>query len=351
MAMSVFWASNLTFCLTGIAMVVLVQWEDYAGLGSATTALNVLPLFLGQAGCVGELFRDTDHRRYEHRMWGVAMLNLMGEILLQACIAISGSALYVVLFSSSTVFAALLKWGILGVLLSPWQWGSIVLIMLGLVLSSVNDLATSSTDPLHTAVGVCCGLGAALVYAGYYTLSEMIVKGYGKAPEDTLRPPSPATLAAFSGLVNSFIIGLYILLYDGPRWQQQVASEVAETGTPYLSIVCVYLVLIVMDGLHMLAIFYLVREGGAVVVAINKAVQSVLTFAASHVFYCAFHREQCFTDIRGISMALVCSGVVLYAWASPAAPQHDDAGVELSPCEEHALTQASNTKRANYQAI
>ena len=41
--------SNISFCVSGVIMTILVQWEDYAGLGEAKTAINILPLFLGQA--------------------------------------------------------------------------------------------------------------------------------------------------------------------------------------------------------------------------------------------------------------------------------------------------------------
>merc|ERR1711971_689615 len=144
-------------------MTMLVQWEDYAGLGEAKTAIQILPLFLGQALCVADLFVDHGRKRYEHRFWFVAITNLLGESLVQVCIAVAGSSVFVVLYSSVTIFAALIKRFYLKKQFTYLQWIGISLIV-GLALSEVKDFGNGKSLS-NTLIGIFCGLGSALFYA------------------------------------------------------------------------------------------------------------------------------------------------------------------------------------------
>ena len=114
------------------------------------------------------------------------------------------------------------------------------------------------------------------------------------------------------------------MLYDGPQWHSTVADEVSKNGKGYTAIMMVYLALIIVDWSHMLTLFYVSRESGAVVGAVNKSVQSVSVFLASHIFYCGSHDSQCLTAMKGISMTIVIGGVLLYGYASAIAPPSEE---------------------------
>ena len=59
--------------------------------------------------------------------------------------------------------------------------------------------------------------------------ADAIVNGtYGT--DEAATAPEPATVAAFVGLLNSLIIGLYVCLFDGPQWEALIASKVTDSG-------------------------------------------------------------------------------------------------------------------------
>ncbi len=45
----------------------------------------------------------------------------------------------------------------------------------------------------------------------------------------------------------------------------------------------------------------------------NKAVQAVSVFAASHIFFCDTDRQQCLTAGKGVAMAMTVAGVLMYS--------------------------------------
>ena len=143
-------ASNLTFGITGVVYVTMVQWLDYEGIGTTEAGLTLLSIFLGCV-VVGAplLFQDRAPRRlYSHVFVVLAALNLLGELAGQLCVVYVGSGVFIILYSSVTVFAALIKWRWFGVALSMQQWGSVWLITAALCVQSAGS-ATNSDGGAH----------------------------------------------------------------------------------------------------------------------------------------------------------------------------------------------------------
>lgn len=104
----------------------------------------------------------------------------------------------------------------------------------------------------------------------------------------------------------------------------------------YESLLAASVLLAVSYLIHQLAFFYLTKYSGAVVsfllqysgveiasnithaaqeAGINKAVQTGTVFIASTAF-CEVQPSQCFTYVKGISVAIVIGAVLMYAHAS-----------------------------------
>jgi len=325
-----FWASNVVFCSTGVIAVLLIQWEDYHGLGGPTTMLTTLPIFLGQMlVCAPTLFVDHHPRRiYEHRFWLVALVNLAGEALCQFCIIKAGSGLFTVLYSSVTVWAALMKWQVVGVRPTVMQWAALVVITIGLALSAWDSLTSNTSKELGEVIlGISTGIAGAVFYGAFYVLSDVVLKGEG----DGLEPP-PSVMSAFVGMLNTVLLAVYILLYDGPRWAENVSKEVDTDGGSFYAIVLVYILLTLTQGLHFVSFFYVAKDSGAVAAGVNKAVQASSIFVLSSVFYCHEDTSQCFSPTKGMAVACVVLGVLLYAKGAPVPLQ--DVGASLAEDED-----------------
>jgi drug/metabolite transporter (DMT)-like permease len=82
---------------------------------------------------------DPENRpRYHPLFWAITFFDLVGNLLSNLCVIYVGAMLYVILYSSVTIFSALLQRIILKKMLNTWQWVAIVLITAGLVVSAVG---------------------------------------------------------------------------------------------------------------------------------------------------------------------------------------------------------------------
>ena len=79
--------------------------------------------------------------------------------------------------------------------------------------------------------------------------------------------PPPVVIQAFIGLVGTAILGVYIAVWDGPRWAYMVEDEL--TGS-YGAIVGIYAVITLSSFLHNIT-FYTVAKSSAVLAGVVRA--------------------------------------------------------------------------------
>ncbi len=275
---------HASFCLSGIVQTIGMQWEDYHGLGgnskrliSRTTALPVLPTFAANLLAIGWLFQKHEGRRlFDRRMWLLVLFALIGEIANQASIILAGSLTFTVVYSSVTVFTACLGMPLLGSRPSRLQWVALATIVAGLLaaafshtaqkgkrhtmqhyaaagLNGTAHLATgfavpegqehlqeqSTADSRAYAFGAGFGIAGSLAYALVYVITELI-----QQPDDA---PPPEVICSFVGICGTVVVGTYIVVWDGPRWQGLVADELTAS---YAKIGSIY-TLIIVAGEHL----------------------------------------------------------------------------------------------------
>jgi drug/metabolite transporter (DMT)-like permease len=291
-------AVHVGFGLSGVVIVIAMQWEDYHGLGgnsrvplSHTTALPVLPTFAANLIATAWLFRGWPGRRmYDRKMWLLCAFALVGEAANQASIILAGSLTFTVVYSSVTLWTAFLGVPVLGTSPNRTQWMAICCIVIGLLASAASHTsAKEGANGWNLVTGAACGLIGSLSYAMMYVTTELIQR-------ESDSPP-PEALCAFVGLVCSTAVGGYIAIWDGPRWSHLVEEELTAS---YGQIVTVYAFIVVFCFWHNLMFYYLTRLS-AVLAGVNKAVQAVSTFGASHLFFCAHDPQQCLTAPKVIN--------------------------------------------------
>ena len=311
---------------------LLAQLLDYNGLGKARTGLTVLPMFFGLLlwSLPPALFRlprqqqqqqqqqqqgdGEAQRRWDWRLLFLTLLNVGGEIGGQVSITIAGSGLYTVLYSSVIVFVAALRRVVIGKRVSWFMLGGIAVIVAGLATTMADQgvLDRLGEKGGDLWIGIVGGLGSALGYAGYYVMAEGVLVGKGD------RPPAatPATVGVAEGYLGTLIVAPYVLFFTGANWRSLVTTNVVDANADPLTVMAVECVLIVVNGLHILAFLILVRHTDAIAAGVNKAVQTVSTFVMSSAFYCARDETQCLSGAKGASLAVVTAGVLLYTAAS-----------------------------------
>lgn len=269
---------HTSFCVSGIITTIAMQWEDYHGLGgnsnkplSRTTALPVLPTFAANVLAVGWMFQQHEGRQlFDKRMWWLVIFALIGEIANQASIVFAGSLTFTVVYSSVTIWTACLGMPILGSRPSRLQWLALATIVAGLLAAALTHTAQKGkrhtlqhyqevglNGTAHLAAGLAvaqgqehlqdrstagastyvfgagAGLVGSLAYALVYVTTELI-----QQPADA---PPPEVICAFVGLAGTAVVGTYIAVWDGPRWEGLVAEELTAS---YTAITSVYAVII-----------------------------------------------------------------------------------------------------------
>ena len=117
-----FW-SNFIFCSTGVFQVVMIQWLDYHGIDGGHTGLTVLSSYLGMLlFAVPFLFRtekstsdaEAPAPKY-HRLFPLVIaVDICSNVCNQLSIGMCGSMLFMVIYSSIIVFAAVIRWRVFG---------------------------------------------------------------------------------------------------------------------------------------------------------------------------------------------------------------------------------------------
>jgi drug/metabolite transporter (DMT)-like permease len=223
--------------------------------------------------------RSEDETACKDRQWhrlfpALTLLNIGGEAAGQLCIATAGSGTYIVLYSSMTVFTVAFRRGFLKRSATWPMLAGIVVIVAGLAMT-IGGVSVSPGQgqgrTSSTAFGVIAGLTSALLYAAYYTTGEYVLC----APVSPQTPlVSPWAMGAFEGY---FFTVLYIpyavfLLFNG-HWETMVAKPMENAHADGNVVASCYLILILVNGLHLIALLKLLRHTDAIVAGINKAVQ------------------------------------------------------------------------------
>ena len=323
-----FTGSNVLYCSTGVFQVLCVQYLNYHGIDGAHTGLGVLASYLGLLlFSLPFMFDVKDRRPRFHWMFiPTAMADVFGQISGQLSQHLCGASLFMIIYSSITVFAALFRWYFYQHPVSKGEWAGILVISVGLCITTVGG-QDGDDDEKHASEvlsGMILALVSAVCYGWVYVWTEQIMKGNISGLTGGIAP-SPIGMATFSGFAGTVSVGAYMASYVGPNWDELVVKPMTVMDSSYEQVVLVYLILLLMCGLHNISFIYVGKSGGgAVVTGVNKAVQTVSVFLASALAYGAAHAEQRMTGEKTLGVIFVVFGVLYYSLKSQEAKAGDD---------------------------
>lgn len=238
-----------------------------------------------------------------------------------------GVVVYTVVFSSVTVWTAIIRCVFLRKRLPGIQWAAVLLVTLGLAVTAAAGEAKSFDK--RFLFGCLATLAAALADAFMYVLSE-----WAMAHEDG---PSEEEVCAGIGATNLVITLLYIGAYSAfGDFRTFVLDPIHQSGD-HKSVGTVFGLWGVMAIIllaHYLSFYYVVNTTSSVAAGVNKAMQSIGVFVISDVLFCHRDAAECFSVYKGLSCLLVTAGTLLYAYAgSKPARQEQEVGQEASLTE------------------
>ena len=302
------WQSFLLFLYvaSGTLQPILIEVLTYNGACEKSTFLFILPTYVGMSMSLLSNMDAIHHGKIRWlKMILLAIIELCSAALCFTGLVCAGSAVFTVIYSSVTVYTALFSRIFLGRELHYMQWGGVFMVMLGLTSSSVGASFGGSAGEEDVGIGIMMIIVGSMFHSLVYILSESILKS-----ED---PIAPEFLGSFMGCVGVFVFGLWQVFYTFPRFQDLILDEIDAHDGNMMVIISTYVILVIVNFIHGVCFYHLIKSVGSTTTGILKGVQSVMVFVISHFAFCALQKSQCFTTAKGASLVVVVLGVSCYS--------------------------------------
>ncbi|KAJ0408809.1 hypothetical protein P43SY_000705 [Pythium insidiosum] len=234
------------------------------------------------------------------------VLDFAGCIFSNMGLAMAGSGLFQVVYSSVICWSALLSRFVLKKNVSKEEWTGIALVTFGLAFSALGE-SGGGRNSYVVLMGCFNTLVGAAFYGGNYVTGEYTLK----LPER----PQPKELCLKIGTACVGIIAIYQLFFVLPVWQELVTKPIEEARGSTTRILVALAGYTLSQLAHGLTYFMLLGSSGAVTTGIMQSLRAVCVFAISSVLYCSRQESQCFDTKRGVATLIVISGVMYYSWA------------------------------------
>ncbi|KAJ3210882.1 hypothetical protein HDU83_002409 [Entophlyctis luteolus] len=246
----------------------------------------------------------------------IAVFEVFGNLVLVAGMFLTGSGLYMVIYSSIVGFTAVFSRLLLpGRHLSFVQWCSVVAICVGLSLTAIGNTGEMRSGYKRTFV-------LTLPFKGQHDKSEVtslfigiVINIFGTAVLSLVYVGTDHLLSTgvATPYAQSIYVGIFSTLFT---ILTQIAISIPTLQTlPLLDVdvILAHLVLILSSLGHSVAYFQLVDTTGGVATGVLQGLRAVGVFVLSDLWFCSVDPGQCFSVAKGAAAVIVVCSVVAFA--------------------------------------
>jgi drug/metabolite transporter (DMT)-like permease len=254
----------------------------------------------------------------------IALIDIIAQSMNYTGSTMAGPTIFAIIYSSVTVWTALYSYVLLSRKLSIFQWGGVIIVFFGLVITSINSVSVGQ----HVFNGTILILIGSSLHALTYVLSEIIM---------TQQKLSLQLNCSIQAIVACTLYFLWQMIYTKKYYHEKIEIPMIESGTTIQVALMILFSLSLSNLIHATSFFYTLKyfPGGATSAGVMKGLQAVLVFVFSSLVYCTtgeFHgsneigegdkeklyggEEMCFTYIKFVSLVVVLTGVILFAVAT-----------------------------------
>ena len=191
-------------------------------------------------------------------------------------------------YSPSSVSSQLAV-AVLRVRVTPTQFAGVVLVVLGLIATSVPQPIPARQSMLSSVIAALIG---SLCLAASYPLSELVFRL-------TRVPPPVELVSAYGSLVGVVVFSTWTVVHTLPRWHEMIIEPIYTSARPSIRwAVAGYSLHALLVGAHTLAFFHCIKRLGTVPLAVSKGAQQAGSFLFSHIFFCSSDPNECFYTPR-----------------------------------------------------
>jgi drug/metabolite transporter (DMT)-like permease len=300
------------YVLSGCSQPLLVQWLRNSGLADAKAQLYMWFYYLGPALVILPMcFSDREehswprNQRLVFQAIGISLFDTVSASMNYAGASLAGPLVFAVVYSSVTVWTAVFSRIVLGRTMCVGQWGSVLVVFLGLTVAARDSHAMGSSVWL----GCILVLVGSMMHALTYIFCEAIMTV----------GPDVLTLTqncAIQATVAWTVLGIWQLVYTVPHWTEAIARPVEEAGTSVAVALLLLLLFAFCNWVHSITFYKTLIHfpGGATSAGVMKGLQAVLVFLFTDWVFCGRTggEEMCFSTSKLISLLAVTGGVVTY---------------------------------------
>lgn len=278
------------------------------GMGDTQCQLYMLPYYAGMS-LVGVLDRwvpaERRWRDYPLRQcFLISLVDITAMVLNYSGNMLAGSAIFAVVYASVTIWAAVFSRFMLSRKLSWEQWGAIVLVFSGLALTALG----ASTAGAEVLLGTVLVVVGSVLHALTYALNEWVSVRSARTP--------PHVNCCVQGCIATCFFVAWQLVYTLPHWEDGIARPFDESGGAVGTVAGLFAAQAVANLVHAGTFYNLLSWVGCVTAGVLKGLQAVVVFVLAHLFFCGYKAENCFSPLKGVSLAVVVTGVTLYSVAT-----------------------------------
>jgi len=286
----------------------------------------------------------------------------LGTVGTTVGLTLSGSAIFGIVFSSVSIWAALFARVLLGRVLSGTQMAGIVIVTAGLVVSGWGENAETEEGQrvvlgiwLSVAGTICLGLEYVLIEMAMETARaeaavRRALRGEGNdsggdkedrdgddgevedawKEEDEDDESLVMDYMVYMGVIGLALSLSYHAIYTAPRWQELVAGPVAEEGSTPGYLAVLFVTQAFSNFAHNLSWFIVVEREGSVATGLLQGAKAVALLLGSAAAFCHRQQSQCLTPTKLAATFIVVGGTLIFYWRPPkvAAPS------DRVPCPE-----------------
>jgi len=296
------------YVTSGVIQPLIMEIAKQAGLTDNKCQIYMFAYYLGTAS-VCLLARNEDRLSLKTTMKTASVaIDIIAQTLNYTGMVYAGPTLFAIIYSSVTIWTALLSSILLNRQMTYHQWISVVIVFIGLGITGLRSLDLGP----DVVKGTCLiSIGSAL-HACMYVLSEKVMNNEKEV----------ISAQKYCAVYGSFACsGFFIwqLFYTRLHFNDLILEPMQAAGTSIGYAIMILFIISFMSAIHSATFFHSVKylPGGATSAGVLKALQAVLVFAATSLSFCVESSpEMCFDYQKMLSLCVVVSGVILFGKAT-----------------------------------
>jgi drug/metabolite transporter (DMT)-like permease len=295
---------------TGVASTLLVQALQYQGAADPRTLFTLLAHV---AGSTLILLYKLFVKKHEESLFDsktfktasrIGFVEVVGYFFSFLGVQYAGSGVYQIIYSSIVIFVAVMSRIFLGKKVNFTQWGGIIIVFIGLVLSTMGSKASGSSS---VSIGILYTLVQTFLFATNYVSVEHVLK-----QDDA---PNKEKLQMQVGVTATILVVAYILIFASQNMDQLFYQKIKQNNGDYFHIGIYYILLTASGFLHSWTYYIMLGSVGSISTGLSQSIRAISVFLFSSLFFCEVNEAQCITLWKGISSIIVVGGVLFYSTA------------------------------------